>query len=126
MATVLLFMDQNITVRLVMSKEHKLRKGSGVHLDMAVISFVTGEKRAKSCITGLNPFIYSYSLIFCTRHALDGSRHRSLYGACAVPYKQGRNRGWVTADSECARTTSLWPVHSYSYRSSHDILQATA
>ena len=41
MATVLLFMDQNITVRLIMSKENKLKKGSGLHLDMYVVSVVT-------------------------------------------------------------------------------------
>jgi hypothetical protein len=41
MAYVLLFMDQNITVHLVMSKENKLKKGSGLHLDMLVISAVT-------------------------------------------------------------------------------------
>ena len=41
MATVLLFMDQNITVRLIMSKENKLKKGSGLHLDMFVVSIVT-------------------------------------------------------------------------------------
>ena len=41
MATVLLFMDQNITVRLIMSKENKLKKGSGLHLDMLVVAIVT-------------------------------------------------------------------------------------
>ena len=41
MATVLLFMDQNITVRLIMAKENKLKKGSGLHLDMFVIAVVT-------------------------------------------------------------------------------------
>ena len=41
MATVLLFMDQNITVRLIMSKENKLKKGSGLHLDMFVVAVVT-------------------------------------------------------------------------------------
>lgn len=41
MATVLLFMDQNITVRLMMAKENKLKKGSGLHLDMLVIALVT-------------------------------------------------------------------------------------
>lgn len=41
MATVLLFMDQNITVRLMMSKENKLKKGSGLHLDMFVIATIT-------------------------------------------------------------------------------------
>ena len=34
MASVLLFMDQNITVRLVMAKKNGLKKGSGIHLDM--------------------------------------------------------------------------------------------
>jgi len=41
MATVLLFMDQNITVRLMMSKENKLKKGSGLHLDMLAVAVVT-------------------------------------------------------------------------------------
>jgi hypothetical protein len=41
MATVLLFMDQNITVRLIMSKQNKLKKGSGIHLDMLVVAIVT-------------------------------------------------------------------------------------
>lgn len=41
MGTVLLFMDQNITVRLIMAKENKLKKGSGLHLDMLAVSFVT-------------------------------------------------------------------------------------
>lgn len=41
MATVLLFMDQNITVRLIMSKKNKLKKGSGIHLDMLVVAIVT-------------------------------------------------------------------------------------
>lgn len=41
MATVLLFMDQNITVRLIMSKQNKLKKGSGIHLDMLVVALVT-------------------------------------------------------------------------------------
>jgi len=41
MATVLLFMDQNITVRLIMSKKNKLKKGSGIHLDMLIVAIVT-------------------------------------------------------------------------------------
>ncbi len=41
MAYVLLFMDQNITVRLVNSKEHKLKKGYGMHLDTMVIALLT-------------------------------------------------------------------------------------
>ncbi len=38
LATVLLFLDQNITVRIVNSPHHRLKKGSGYSLDMAVIS----------------------------------------------------------------------------------------
>ena len=34
-------MDQNITVRLIMSKENKLRKKNGIHLDMFVVASVT-------------------------------------------------------------------------------------
>ena len=34
MATVLLYMDQNITTRLVIAKKNHLKKGFGVHLDM--------------------------------------------------------------------------------------------
>jgi hypothetical protein len=41
MATILLFMDQNITVRLIMSKENKLKKKNGIHLDMFVVAAVT-------------------------------------------------------------------------------------
>lgn len=42
LATVLLFLDQNITVRLVNSAHHRLRKGSGYNLDMAVIAVLVG------------------------------------------------------------------------------------
>ena len=41
MSSVLLFMDQNITVRLVNSPAHKIKKGYGLHLDMLVISLLT-------------------------------------------------------------------------------------
>lgn len=41
MSTVLLFMDQNITVRLVNSKQHKLKKGFGMNLDMGLIAALT-------------------------------------------------------------------------------------
>ena len=45
MAFVLLFMDQNITVRLIMAKENKLKKGNGIHLDMFVVAAVTAITR---------------------------------------------------------------------------------
>lgn len=41
MSSVLLFMDQNITVRLVNSPAHKIKKGYGLHLDMFVVSILT-------------------------------------------------------------------------------------
>ncbi len=38
LATVLMFLDQNITVRIVNSPQHRLEKGAGYNLDMAVIA----------------------------------------------------------------------------------------
>ena len=40
LAAVLLFLDQNITVRLVNSPQHRLKKGAGYNLDMAVIAML--------------------------------------------------------------------------------------
>jgi hypothetical protein len=40
LATILLFLDQNITTRLVNSADNKLRKGMGYHLDMAVVGII--------------------------------------------------------------------------------------
>ena len=42
MATILLFLDQNITTRLVNSKDNKLRKGSGFHLDLLIVGIIVG------------------------------------------------------------------------------------
>ncbi len=41
LVTVLLFLDQNITTRLVNSPQHALRKGPGYHLDLAVVGLIT-------------------------------------------------------------------------------------
>jgi hypothetical protein len=41
LVTVLLFLDQNITTRLVNSPLHALRKGPGYHLDLAVVGVIT-------------------------------------------------------------------------------------
>ena len=56
MATVLLYLDQNITVRLVNNPRFKMKKGrdknnmiDGMHADMLIISIVT----ALTSITGL-------------------------------------------------------------------------
>ena len=40
LAVVLLFLDQNITTRLVNARQHKLRKGSGYHLDLFVVGLI--------------------------------------------------------------------------------------
>jgi hypothetical protein len=42
MSTVLLWMDQNITVRLVNSPAHKLKKGFGMHLVSQPVSQSVG------------------------------------------------------------------------------------
>ena len=42
MATILLFLDQNITTRLVNSGSHKLKKGPGFHLDLLVVGLIVG------------------------------------------------------------------------------------
>jgi hypothetical protein len=39
--TVLFFLDQNITVRVVNSPAHKLRKGAAYHLDLLILSVIT-------------------------------------------------------------------------------------
>jgi hypothetical protein len=41
LVAVLLFLDQNITTRLVNSPLHALRKGAGFHLDLAVVGLLT-------------------------------------------------------------------------------------
>lgn len=40
LATILLFLDQNITTRLVNSKDNKLKKGMGYHLDLAIVGVI--------------------------------------------------------------------------------------
>lgn len=40
LATILLFLDQNITARLLNSRKYKLKKGYGYHLDMLMVSLV--------------------------------------------------------------------------------------
>lgn len=42
MATILLFLDQNITTRLVNAPANKLRKGAGFHLDLLVVGLIVG------------------------------------------------------------------------------------
>jgi len=42
MATILLFLDQNITTRLVNAPDNKLAKGPGFHLDLLVVGLIVG------------------------------------------------------------------------------------
>ena len=42
MATILLFLDQNITTRLVNTPGNKLKKGAGFHLDLLVVGLLIG------------------------------------------------------------------------------------
>lgn len=41
MATILLFLDQNITTRLVNARGNKLTKGAGFHLDLLIVGIIT-------------------------------------------------------------------------------------
>jgi len=42
LVTVLMYLDQNITARLVNSPDHKLQKGSAYHLDLSVVGVLMG------------------------------------------------------------------------------------
>ncbi|MFT5357304.1 MAG: hypothetical protein ACI9KE_004538 [Polyangiales bacterium] len=42
MMSVLLFLDQNITVRLINAPENKLKKGAGYHLDLLIVGVLVG------------------------------------------------------------------------------------
>lgn len=42
LVSILLYLDQNITVRLVNNAENKLEKGAGYHLDLAVVGILVG------------------------------------------------------------------------------------
>ncbi|MFT5684332.1 MAG: mannitol/fructose-specific phosphotransferase system IIA component (Ntr-type) [Myxococcota bacterium] len=42
LVSILLYLDQNITVRLVNDKRNKLQKGSGYHLDLSVVAVLVG------------------------------------------------------------------------------------
>jgi hypothetical protein len=42
MATILLYLDQNITTRLVNAPGNRLKKGAGFHLDLLIVGIITG------------------------------------------------------------------------------------
>jgi len=42
LAAILMYLDQNITARLVNNNDHNLKKGAGYHLDLAIVGVLTG------------------------------------------------------------------------------------
>jgi hypothetical protein len=87
MATILLFLDQNITTRLVNAPSHKLRKGPGFHLDLLVVGFVT----AAGSIFGL-PWI-----VAATVHSLN---HVKALAEVEVKDAGGQKREVITGVRE--------------------------
>lgn len=73
MVTTLLFLDQNITTRLVNAKGNKLRKGAGFHLDLLVVGLIT---------IGCSLFAFPW-IVAATVHSLNHVRslaHTSVKG----------------------------------------------
>lgn len=104
MATVLLFLDQNITVRLVNNPRWKMTKGrrpnnvtDGMHLDMFVISLLTAAQsflglpwlvaatvRSLSHIGALSNYDKEGKVIGTTEQRLTGLSIHSLIGCCVL------------------------------------------
>ncbi|MCO6439601.1 MAG: HCO3- transporter [Nitrococcus mobilis] len=61
MATILLFLDQNITTRLVNAPSYQLKKGGGFHLDLLVLGFI---------VVGASVFALPW-IVAATVHALN-------------------------------------------------------
>ncbi|EAR20280.1 sodium bicarbonate transporter family protein [Nitrococcus mobilis] len=61
MATILLFLDQNITSRLVNAPSYQLKKGGGFHLDLLVLGFI---------VLGASIFALPW-IVAATVHALN-------------------------------------------------------
>mmetsp|Transcript_12379 Transcript_12379/g.27157 ORF Transcript_12379/g.27157 Transcript_12379/m.27157 type:complete len:443 (-) Transcript_12379:127-1455(-) len=101
MATVLLFLDQNITVRLVNSPRYKMIKGrkknsllDGMHLDLLVVAMLTGATsvvglpwlvaatvRSISHVRALNVFDKAGNIKSTTEQRVTGLAIHSLIGA---------------------------------------------
>ncbi|MCK5941294.1 MAG: HCO3- transporter [Planctomycetes bacterium] len=88
MATILLFLDQNITTRLVNAGSNRLTKGSGFHLDLFVVGGITV---ASSCF-GL-PWI-----VAATVHSLN--HVKSLATVRTVPVGGGESREVIASVRE--------------------------
>lgn len=104
MATVLLFLDQNITVRLVNNPQYKMEKGrrksnmlDGMHADMLVISMLTfltslvglpwlvaATVRSISHVRALSNFDSAGKLKSTIEQRITGLSIHSLIGACVL------------------------------------------
>lgn len=104
MATVLLFLDQNITVRLVNNPQYKMEKGrrksnmlDGMHADMLVISVLTfltslvglpwlvaATVRSISHVRALSIFDSAGKLKSTIEQRITGLSIHSLIGACVL------------------------------------------
>jgi hypothetical protein len=87
LAVVLLFLDQNITTRLVNASHHKLRKGSGYHLDLFIVGLIV----AVGSIFGL-PWI-----VAATVHSLNHVRSLADH---QVSETDGERRETITSVRE--------------------------
>jgi hypothetical protein len=104
MATVLLFLDQNITVRLVNNPRYKMKKGrregnvlDGMHADMLVISVLTAfasviglpwlvaaTVRSISHVRALSTFSDDGKLEGTTEQRVTGTAIHALIGSCVL------------------------------------------
>jgi HCO3- transporter family len=102
MATVLLFLDQNITVRLVNNPRFKMNKGrsnilDGMHLDLLVIALLTAGQsllgipwlvaatvRSLSHVGALSKYNPDGSIAGSTEQRVTGVAIHTLIGACVL------------------------------------------
>jgi hypothetical protein len=104
MATVLLFLDQNITVRLVNNPQYKMKKGrregnvvDGMHADMLVISLLTAFQslfgipwlvaatvRSVSHVRALSKFDANGKVVGTIEQRVTGTSIHALIGCCVV------------------------------------------
>jgi mannitol/fructose-specific phosphotransferase system IIA component (Ntr-type) len=80
--TVLVFVDQNITARLVNSPDHKLKKGEAYHLDLAV----------GGVLVGLTPFFGFPWLIAATVRSVNHVRSLATVEEVVTPGGETRER----------------------------------
>jgi hypothetical protein len=85
LASILLFLDQNITTRLVNSKEFKLKKGSGYHLDLAIVGI----------IVLVGSFFALPWIVAATVHSLN--HVKSLADTNVVATEKGENKEVITS-----------------------------